>query len=517
MSLRKLKVKQSLLLGTLLGLALTAPSLASAPVAQEPDAMTKQAIKFYSIGRLQEAIDTEAEAIKHNPSDWMSVATRSFFLWQQGNTIDAIADGEKAAALPGGNVNVLTNLAFMQQITGDQAAALKLFETACHDSPDDWRPRLGQARCYLASGSTEQGMELLAKMGSEEGKNFDWYNKLGEVYLGLEKLDLAEAAARKAAKAASTPEQKIAGNIQLCLALLRNNKVGEAQAFKKQILSDAQLRDPELIARTASQLIQSEDPSTAKKLLQVVQTNLKNKSDGDVFYRLGRIFEEKYVSLPPENSKSTDWSALAEKSYKQAILLAPDQYQFHIALAALSYGRSKLSTVIEELTRANDFDKDDTLLPVLLSSLKMQASEVNAKPLNLTEVRFSYNGAGCGCKLSQIAVALRNIEGVVFAASKGSSGGILANTSVTPVDEIFAKCSRAMPKPSKGQAEIKFEITSTKPVSNVREALKLAQGLSEPSAVSFFHELKAIEPVLPLEELASVGDSTKLSSRSTKP
>lgn len=502
-----------LILAALTAWSLAVPAQAAAPTT-EPDQMTQQAYKLFEIGRLQAAIDAESEAIEHNPKDWLPLAMRSYYFWQQGCTQDAIMDGQKAVELSGDNVKALTNLAVMHQTIGELGPASDLFARAAKCDANDWLPPLGQARCYLADGGNENeaGLGILKEMVRAEGKNFQWYSKVGELLLSLKKNEMAAEAAAKSVRAASTKEEKALAQKQLVLSLLRSEKVELARPYEKQILSDSHLCEPELITRTASQLIPAGDTASAKKLLQVIQPNLKDPLHSDVYYRLGRIFEEKAACLPVENIKAADWIGLAEKSYSQAVALAAGESRFHSALASVFCKQNRPAAAMQELNTARKLDSTDQLLPVLATNLEAQTTkEADKKTIRLTEVRFNYNAAACGCKSSKIAQAFKGIDGVLFAATKTNEGGIIIDAGVTPVADIFAKCTAQLATPKNKQA-VKFEVLYQKPIADTRDALKLAQDLFEPSPVAFFYELTPVEPVLPIA-LEKLSDKTRVSSK----
>lgn len=494
------------------------------------DPLSAQAADAFKKNQLLEAVDLEERAVKENPQDWLRHSALSFYYWQQGNVITSITEGETAVKLNSQNELLLTNLAKMKEGLDDWAGAIPLYEAAKKVAPEDWVPVLGLARCYLKGGQEDKCLSLLQTMATEDGKDFAWYQELGDTYLRLDKPALAVNATAKATKLALTPEQKAANSSQLMMALLRDNQIEPARALEKQVFATAHPRDYELYVRAGAALLNPAKPSSADMLVQSAEENLTTSDDGDGFFRLGRVFEQKADLVAKDATKYSAWMALAGAAYRKAIALNVQQpavqAKYHVALVGLLEREGNLAGMTEELSQAKLMDQFGQLAPFLqryVSAATATTTSAEKKPaisqknhcdVNLTSVNFHINGLNCACQISRAEEALGKVPGVGFVHVipnlKPYQGTLLVDESTTSVKELFVKAAetfREVYKAMKTPLEADYEVFATKPVKSIESAVRIAQDCELGDALKFFNSFKPVTPVMPVNQLAATSSA----------
>ena len=150
-----------------------------------------------AIALVQDPTSTES-------ASWLKFATKSYTLWQKGNNLLAMEEGEKAAQLNPSSEVALTNLALMKQSSNLYSEAISLYQRAEKVAPKSWVPPLGIARCYIMSGDLFKGRSALRTMSEQTGGSFDWYYMAARTWAEIEDPDMAESAASKAINVASS-------------------------------------------------------------------------------------------------------------------------------------------------------------------------------------------------------------------------------------------------------------------------------------------------------------------------
>jgi len=512
----------ALLLSNPIGICATNVSL--------PDPRTEQAAILCQKGSLPEAAELEKTVLSQNPGQWLPHAMMSYLRWQQGNVIEAVSEGQTAARLAPDNASVLTNLGLVGITIGDYETAIAPLEQAKSVAPpNDWIPRLGLFRCYYMSRRTDEALRLLHEMASQDEKSFDWYYQTADACLMAGQNALAVECAQKATRAASTSEQKSASEIQLLLTLLNDNKLARAKVIKNAVFENDKPKDSELYVRAASALIPATDPAAGKELLQSALDNLKAKEDGDAFFRLGTIFEDKAGHVSNDATKFGAWISGAGIAYSRAISLAPDQPSYHLALAGNWFHKGETDRMSEELTKVEILLPVDPFASFLKTRIKADqndlAGNVRTKPtsteppiaLHLTKVHFKLNGIGCSCKISRVLMALSKVNGVAFASiplMAPYQGDILVDESVTPIDDVFSQCTAntfaANPATDKVNSPARplfgFEFVSRQPIASMPAAIEVAQSVEHPDILRFRRQFKTVVPIMPVN-LARPGDA----------
>ncbi len=432
------------------------PACMGATVTSEHDEKSEQAADLFKSGKIQEAIALEKAAITSKPTDWLPHATLSYFQWYSGQIPAAVSEAKLAATLAPDIEGLQTNTGQMALALGDYQTAISAFERATKIAPDDSTPWFGLVNCHRSSGHPERALTTLREMIAQKNKSFDWFYQISEISLQIDEPKLAEEAATKALSIATTPEQKSTGASDVMLALLRDNQLDRAKTLMDHVFNECHPDDIELYLRSASMLLPVEDPLGGKKLLDCAVENLKDKFNGNGFFRLGSIFEEKARDGASDYTRFYAWSDIAERAYRKALALAPDQPAYHLALAGTLNRKGKLSEMAEELGKVQSLDKFDALAPFLLARLKSlnitgdhaggqiprEASPEQPVQVNLTKVDFNINGLSCGCKLSKIRMALTEFKGVAFVSTfnrRPFRGTMLIDESMASINDVLSQ------------------------------------------------------------------------------
>jgi tetratricopeptide (TPR) repeat protein len=461
---------------------------------------TIQATDLFKEGKVKEAIELEKKELEDDSTDWLPHATMSYFRWYTGDQPTAISEAKLAAKFAPEIEALQTNLGHMALAIGDYQTAIPAFERASKIAPDDWAPGIAIVRCHRSAGRPNEALAALREMLAQRDKSFEWFYQISELCLQIDESKIADEAATKALSAAVTPEQKSTAWAQRLLALLRDSQLEQARALKDHVFTDCRPDNVELYLRCALTLLPADDPVAGKKLLAVASENIKGKLNSSAFYRLGSIFEDKAREIAHDKSKHDAWSNNAEKAYRLALALAPEQAVYHLALAGILNQQGMTGELSEELNKAQTLDKYDPLAPFLLSRLSCSeesaSAQVPARPssgqpiaVNLTKVIFKINGLNCACKLPKLRMILTKNKNVAFVATltkKPYRGVLLIDESKANVDEVLSQCAQqtsaaettvSLPADTAATAAaappaITLEVESRQPALNAKDAIR---------------------------------------------
>jgi tetratricopeptide (TPR) repeat protein len=497
--MNRLTLFQSYILAAFAILLLNNTDCMGATSPSEHDEKSMQATELFKSGKSEEAIALAKEAVVDKPTDWLPHATLSYFQWYSGQIPAAVSEAKLAATLAPGIEGLETNTGQMALALGDCQTAIPAFERATKIAPDDWAPWLGLVSSHRSAGHPERALACLREMMVQNNKTFEWFYQISEISLQIDEPKLADEAATKALSLAITPEQKSASSAQLLLALLRDNQLDRAKALMDHVFNECHPDNVELYLRCATMLLPVEDPLAGQKFLDCAVENLNDKLNGNGFFRLGSILEEKARDAANDDTKFGAWTDNAERAYRRAVELAPDRAIYHLALASTLNRKGKMSEMTEELSKAQSLDKFDPLAPFLLARLKsvksyqdhasgqipIKATEDQPVNIKLTKVDFKINGLSCGCKLSNVRMALTQFNGVAFVATfnqKPYRGTMLIDESTAAINDAFSQCTKnAFPTdpavtssmPEATQPAVTLEVESRQPGINVRDAIRL--------------------------------------------
>jgi len=489
------------------------PSLAIDTSTANNDSTASQ----YSTERNQSQTTTNSQErvpLKSAP-EWLTHATLSYREWQQGDVIPAIREGEEAVRINPNNSVALINLALLKQRAKDYMEAISLYWQAAQLLPDSWVPPLGIARCYVLSNDEANSRDILSMMSELNDCDFNWYYMTAKTWLEIDNPSMAAETASRAAKVATQKNQKVAAEILQLLALLRAGKTEQAKSLQDQVFRNDAPRNPELYVRSALALIPPNDPAAGSELLSRAIENLSGTTDGDVFLKLGIVFQRKSDDSKGEQSCRASWLKNAQESFAQAIAISPKSPDPHFALASAYSSEGESLKAADELKKYASFARNDIIAPFLIS--KLLASEARTSdpiPVNLSLVKFKIIGLNCSCHLARIHGVLRKMPGVAFISTppqKPFSGIVLVDKTLTPVQEMLAQCSKD-PVPSQRDAaekpeKIELELTSDEPVKSVSDALRVAGAIRFGPILSFertysdyISRFQEVVPIMPVSD-----------------
>lgn len=508
------------LLVSLISMAVLGTTAGAATNISNHDSLT-QAFQLSKEGKFKEAGELAAQAVGKDANDWSAHAALSYFSWLRGDVVQATAEAQRAAVLAPGQEIVFTNLGQIYEHTYQYSKAIPEYDRARKIAPDEWAPWIGLARCFVLNNNPRDGYAVLQKMESEKHQSCDWYYQIGRTYLYMNKPDLAVVPLSKARKLAATEQQKSDSAIQELFALLRSNQKSHIRTTADDVFNNYHPQDHELYIRAASLLLPPAEPISGKRFLKMSTKNLISAKDGDAFYKVGRIFEDKADAASYDEDAQNQWLNNAASAYRQAIALDPTRGSYHLALAGILDRQSKAEEVVEELIKAQSLDSTDKLAPFLLSVFSNSKTARGEKGLapqncNLSEVQFNVNGISCGCKIKLIQHALEKVSGVTLVSmglDKPYKGKMLIDQSVTQSQDALLQALKSVfPFEYKDTARtpgVSAEMYSRRQVQSTAEAVFLARGMRNGAALQFEtpHMRSAIGPVR--FELAEVTDDKK--------
>jgi len=448
------------------------------------------------------------------PADWLTHAMLSYQQWQQGNTVDAMHEGEEAVKLNSENSTALINLALMKQRANQFDEAIALYWQAAQLIPESWVPPLGIARCFILNHNDADGRGTLEVMSEKTNGNFDWYYMTARTWLEIDDLNMAEKTAGQAVAASTKPGQRAAAENLQFLALMRAGKNDQAKLLQQKVLHNNLGRNSELYVRSALTLIPVDDPATGKDLLNKAIENLHDEATADSLLKLGTIFQDKAESRSCDKANRTLWLENAQTAYAQAVAKRPNAPDFHFALASIYSGEGERQKTADELKKFSSLERSDILAPFLLSKIAASTTQANEPvPLNLSLVKFKIDGLNCPCHLSKIHEVLRKTNGVVFISTppqKPFSGFVLVDQSLTPARDMLARCSSNALSlkldPQGHPIYFTLEMTSEEPVKSVTDALKIAKQIRFSPILTFqktyseyVTRFQEISPIMPLD------------------
>jgi tetratricopeptide (TPR) repeat protein len=504
-------IKHRLLFAASLTLLLQSSTLAASE--SNTQALTVKAVSLFREGKLQEAVDLEEKLTREAPKDGLSHAMLSFLYWQQGNAPDAVVEGQKAVRYSPSNEMALLNLAHMHQSLQSYADAIAMYEAAQKVAPENWVAPVCLSRCYAKTDQSAKALEVLTEMSKRPSKNFEWNFQLGNAYMVLDKPALAVPPLKIAAAAAVTPEEKSAVTNQLFLALLKDNQTSEASSMRDRVFNECQPKNPEIYAWAATSLLDPKDPDAGTRLLKSAVDNLGAIADSDVFFRLGKIFQQKGLDASTDAKLLNGWLDDAESAFNQAIDLNPGLASYHLALAGVLSRKGSVDAVRDALLQSRTFDRFDPLAPYLVSSFlgdsgsekstrKEQATITHAAPqYDLRAVNFKVNGLTCGCQVSKIVDAFKRIKAVAFVQVSGLkpyAGTILVDQSQTPVKDVFAQCPELAFGTTPLKEPVSFETVSEEKVTTLDQAVRITLNAKFGNVLEFPKPFDLLPPVVPV-------------------
>ena len=346
-------------------------------------------------------------------------------------------------------------------------------------------------------------MVVLSEMGTQDSKDFDWYYQLADTYIKLDHPDLAEPISIKALSVATTQEQKNQAVVQRFFVYLRENKIEEARALQAEIFTDYKPADPVLYTQSALELLPCDKPDSTKDLFNSAKSSMTGVTNSDLFYKLARIFDEKADSVSADKTKYGAWLDWELMAYRQAM-----------SLSAMPYDRLGLSAVLDEKGNYEDMTHElsqiapyDGLARYLLAKVKAGGTSAafdKNRPyaLSLTKIQLAVKGVTCDCKRGVVSQALRQVRGVIFAACSSGpryTATVLLDQSINPLKDAKDDLLKATPKSFK---LISYDLTSTKPVTTVGEALQIEVRSLPVRYLEIDTSFKQLAPVSPLSLMA---------------
>lgn len=470
---------------------------------------SEREVTVFSQNKSKTTIALVQDANSAESASWLKCATKSYSLWQKGNNLMAMEEGEKATQLNPSSEVALTNLALMKQSCNLYNEAISLYRRVEEIAPKSWVPPLGIARCYIMAGDLFKGRSALRSMSERTDGSFDWYYTTAKTWAEIEDPDMAESTASKALNVASSKEQRSAAENLLFLARLRSAKFEEADSMREQVFHKNSPKEAELYVRAVASLLPVNDSDGGKDILNCAFHNLKGKDNAGAFFKLGRALEEKAAdpSCDPENRVS--WLESAKAAYNEAIKLDSNRGEYHFALAGALSMLGATSNAAEELKKSVSLDRLDILSPFLIDQLLKATKPAS---VNLSFVRFKINGLTCSCKLARVYRALKSINGVTFISTppqKPYMGMVLVDHSLTPAREMIDKANQNSAltgsEPKTAPFHISLEPLSEESVDTIDSALKIASDIKFGPILSFpktysdqLNRFKEIDPIMPL-------------------
>jgi len=481
--------------------------------------LTQQAIHLYEQKQPQQAIDLERQAVKRKRGKWLPHAVLSYFLWQQSRWQDAITEGKLAARLAPRKPVLLINLGIMQQRFNDPASAAVYFGKARALAPTDWRAWIGQAQSLSFSpGRSDEALDILNEMASQNSNDFNWYYELGKAYLLIDRPGLAADADSKAIALASTEQQKSNSLFQLFSAYIRDNQIERANELKHQVFCDYKPTDAQIYVRAASSLVPVLHPGAADEILNAAAANLAKPDDAETLFRLARIFEDKANYVSYDRTKYGAWLGNEEAAYRQAIKLNSSLAIIHVGLASILAQKGQADEMTQELTKAWAIDEHDQLTGYLLSKMKpSQTARTERQPnlsdnpataashLHLTEAKIAVTGLSCSCKLNNVADSFRQINGVVLTTMSPQipyKATVLIDQSMIPIADALVQMDKKKPFP-----QLTYELLSSRPIESAGDALRIeVEGIALNNwfFATNFTQLQATLPVSAAAEAPSI-------------
>jgi tetratricopeptide (TPR) repeat protein len=393
---------------------------------------TKQAIELFKQGKEVDAQQIALKAIGEHPDDWYAHSVLSYIDWRRGQVMPALDEAQRAGQLAPDEGTVFTNLGLFNETLCRYEQSIKYFDWARRKLPDNFVPWIGLARSFSMGSDWKDATSVLTYMAAQKGKSYEWYRQVGQASLDINVPGLAVTALKKAASLATTSEQRSDCAINTLLAVLRNNEEQHGRCLAESVISKYDPQSPEIYIRAASVITPLNQPNVGAHFLQLASKHLKGAPNSDVFFKIGRVYEQKAIEAALDKNVNRKWLINASTAYRQAITLDPEKSSYHRALAGVLDRQSNSSEMLKELTKAAALDKDDKLAPYFLSEKQGYKS-------SLSEVKFRIEGL-CSCKISSLKPAFEKVNGVVTAyvnASLPVSGTIIIDRSLTPIDQAF--------------------------------------------------------------------------------
>ncbi|MBX9570258.1 MAG: hypothetical protein K2X77_15270 [Candidatus Obscuribacterales bacterium] len=512
-----------LLLGTLVYMSSTsALCLADvSSISKDDGDHTFEAVSLFNKGRLNDAMVLAQKAVEQSPQEWKAHAILGFLSWKQGDVVLALQEAEKASQLDPGNPKLLENLAEMNEILGDFAAAAAVYKQMLSNSESSVAG-LGLARCNAKMPDKRmEALGTLAEMASAHGKDSDWYAQIADTYLQLGEAYLASQTAVKADKCANTLEKKRRSRSLRLLALLKANQTKDAADLVDLVFYKCESKSPELYVLAAQKLLDQHDIVKARRILHSATESLTSREDSDCFFRMGRVFHEIASSCSQSPRKYEAWIDLSADAYAHASKLEPEQGRYHLALAGTMPQQGDLAPFLDELAKAKNFDQFDSLAPFLLSRFSSQSDSKSEAPrhMKLTKATFKLKGVNCSCHLSKVERTLAAQKSVAFACIRrpeynGSpfnsesenkaqeyEGTLFVEAASADLAEIFAKCSKEFFSQPGLKSSFEFEVVGSVPLNEISEAVRIAHNAKYPDPGKFIDQIRVIEPTLPIDDV----------------
>jgi tetratricopeptide (TPR) repeat protein len=462
-------------------------------------AMNRLALQILIATALVVGTGTTGMAKNDSPNSWLSHANLSYLAWKQGDVVRALDEGHLAIDLAPRNRVALMNLATIQEALDSCTDALTIYESIQKLDPENLDSALGAARCEIRSGQMEKGLARLKELSAQSDKRFDWYYKIGDTYLQAGQAGAALTTTDKALAIAIGEAQKSRAEAQLYMALLQTGDFERAALLKERVLQSAEPKNEELYVLSA-QLVST--PEEARALFDSAVRDLKDYSDSDAFFRLSRLFTEHSTAAP--NAVRDHWLAVAISSIERAIELAPEQFQFHLALAGLQDRLGQREKMIAEVQNAYRSNQYDSFINFLRTSTAG----------SLTNVHFKVHGMTCGCHVNRVSGTFRNVAGVAFvnpSTLKEYEITIFIDPAVAKLDDVFRECKGhafdTLPPSKDPRPNLSFEVLSQQSLSTVGDAISAAQLELYRRPLEFKHYFRDVTPAPPSTSVASqLGD-----------
>ncbi len=485
-------------------LALSSIAHSSLPASATPeDDLLLHCLDLVKCGEAVKAIDLQNKALKQQPRNAMLHLGASYCYWQQGNVLNAIAEGQQAILLEPDNFLALFNLARMNESLDACENAMSLYRRASRVNPSDAESKVGWARCSFRLGRESDALALLSEMTSSQAQNFDTLFKIAQTYFRLGEPALSARAAQQAVDATSDSlEQSKARALQL-LSLLKSNQFDPSARIADETFATCRQGSYELFVRAASTLLPALNPTSAEPLVKAARTNLVKLEDADGFFRLGRIFEDKASYVSYDATKYQAWINWSAEMYGAATSLDPIQSRFHLALGGVLAQQGKNQEAVQEFQKAQSLEPQNPLMPYLAGL----AQSGDANHLHLIHASFQLVGLTCGCHSSRIESEVSAIEGVRFIGlshQEPHQGTLLFDNSKVSLPDIWSKCRQSIAQGPEMKHPIVFSVERerTESVSRIEDVVRIAQNTIFGDVLQFYTTTASIDPVIPVASAA---------------
>lgn len=332
------------------------------------------------------------------------------------------------------NVRAAVNLAALELVTGDYADAHRLAAEALGRDREDWLAPivLAQALANEPGRGKKQALTVLAAAQNLGGKSppAQKWRLLGETYQLLQEPVLAEKMFLRFISIAESQGEFVDGTLKENLfhaALASGDKIQTSKLLNVVLAANSVKPDTLiLLAKKIKFLSGVGSKNFTEEHLQAQIIAVAKKccsTNGDLFYALGRAFEEASGDGLDKNMAS----AHALECYELAAAILPDEGKFVLAYCnqlVLAGERNKAQSVLSRLEQALRL-KEPSGRRVLVAGLVPAALRLmgGGNPVYAVS-RARLEGVKCYCRAGALAYILRHLPGVVFAYVPEGKGAL---------------------------------------------------------------------------------------------